>query len=77
MISSEKDTADKHNIELKNSLEQITAELKSAKENDAANKENLDKVKEEFEKQLEDQKKLGAANEKSHQAELQNKLDVR
>ena len=36
----------------------------------------MEKLKEESEKKLEDEKKLTEANTKSHQAELQNKQDV-
>ena len=36
----------------------------------------MDKQKEENEKKLEDEKKLTETNSKSHQTELQSKLDV-
>ena len=37
----------------------------------------VERVKEESEKKLEDEKKLTEANSNSHQAELKGKLDVR
>ena len=54
----------------------FTFQLNSSKEEVKAVQEKMDKQKEENEKKLEDEKKLTETNSKSHQTELQSKLDV-
>ena len=51
-------------------------QLNSSKEEAKSAREEIEHAKEEGEKKLEDEKKLAEANSKSHQVELQNKLDI-
>ena len=51
-------------------------QLDSSKQEATSAREEIEKVKEESEKKLEDEKKLTEANSKSHQLDLQNKLDI-
>ena len=54
----------------------MTAELERAKEEAKVGLEKMEKIREEGDKCLVDEKKLSAASAKSHLAEIQNKLDV-
>ena len=54
----------------------VLFQLTNSKEDANAAREEVEQVKKESEKKLDDEKKLTEANTKSHQAELQNKLDI-
>ena len=54
----------------------ICSQLNSSKDEVKSVQEKMEKQKKESEKKLEDEKKLTDANNKSHQAEMQNKQDV-
>ena len=54
----------------------VLFQLTNSKEEANDAREEVEQVKKESEKKLDDEKKLTEANTKSHQAELQNKLDI-